>query len=80
VFVLVFTFLNILLGVLQNLLKLCIVIGLTIGIIIGIEFFICKAVDRCAARDSPGIEADDVVAIEDGGAEDVFGGVGVINA
>jgi hypothetical protein len=79
-FVFVFTDINIFLCILKNLLELCLVIWLAIRIVIGIEFFIVEAANGCAARDSAGVEADDIVAVEDCGAKDVFGGVGVINA
>ena len=78
--VLIFTDLDIFLRVDKNLLEFLLVIGFAIRIVIGTEFFVVKATNRCAARDSAGVEADDVVAIEDGGAEDVFGRICVIDS
>ena len=78
--ILIFTDFDLFLCVGKNLLKFILVVRLAIGIVIGIKFFIVQTTDGCAARDSAGIEADDVVAIEDCGVKDVFGGVGVINA
>ena len=56
------------------------VIRLTVEIVTRIDLFIVEAGKRCAARNSAGIKADNLVAVEERGAKDVLGGVVVINA
>lgn len=41
--------------------------------------FLVEVANWCAARDTAGVEADDVVAVEDCGAGDLFCGVGIVN-